>query len=361
MENKTQTKLDYIAETEGDGFEFDQKAIENAYLLATEDQSSLAIKLLSIVGGLLATLTFFGFLMIAGLYNSEEGLIVVGVVFIGAAILLNIAYSKLIVDTISVSAYVLGLSLISFGLVSLNMDVNVVSFLMIILSLIVIFVAKSYILSFISVLTISGSFIALITNNFSYDFIHIYNGIILLLLTYVFLHEAKLLASNRLFSKLYDPVRIGLIISFIIGLVLVGKKGMFDNDSTAYMWQSSIITIPIAFYIISKILKVLSITTTKSLIIVYVSSALVLIPTALSPAISGALIIVLLSFFVNYKTGLVIGVVSFIYFISQYYYDLKLTLLVKSIVLFVSGVLFLLFYYFTYKKLNAHAPQEDIV
>ncbi len=358
MENKTQHNLDYIAQTEGDGFSFDQKAIEDAYLLATEDQSSLAIKLLSIAGGLLATLTFLGFLLIAGLYNSEVGLIAVGSIFIGAAILLNITYSKLIIDTISISAYAVGLSLISFGLISLNMDVNAVSILMIILSLVVIFVAKSYILSFISVLTISGSFIALITNNFTYDFIHIYNGIVLLLLTYVFLHEAKLLANNRLFSKLYDPVRIGLIISFVIGLALVGKKGMFNNDNTSYMWQSSIITIPITFYIISKILKVLGLTDTKSLITVYVLSALVLIPTALSPGISGALIIVLLSFFVNYKTGLVIGMVSFIYFISQYYYDLNLTLLVKSIVLIVSGMLFLLFYYFYNKKNNTKENLE---
>ena len=41
-----------------------------------------------------------------------------------------------------------------------------------------------------------------------------------------------------------------------------------------------------------------------------------------------------------------------IYFISQYYYDLNFTLLTKSILLFSSGVLFLLLYLFTHKNLT---------
>ena len=57
---------------------------------------------------------------------------------------------------------------------------------------------------------------------------------------------------------------------------------------------------------------------------------------------------------VNYKTGLVIGIISFIYFISQYYYDLNFTLLTKSIILFSSGIVFILFYLFTNKKLNTN-------
>jgi len=79
-----------------------------------------------------------------------------------------------------------------------------------------------------------------------------------------------------------------------------------------------------------------------------------LVSTIFSPSISGAMIIVLLSFLVNYKTGLAIGIISLIYFISQYYYDLNFTLLTKSIILFSSGIVFLLFYLFTTKKLNSN-------
>ena len=87
---------------------------------------------------------------------------------------------------------------------------------------------------------------------------------------------------------------------------------------------------------------------------IYILSALILVSTIFSPSISGGIVIVLLSFLVNYKTGLAIGIISIIYFVSQYYYDLNFTLLTKSIILFVSGIMFLLFYLFTAKNLNTN-------
>lgn len=220
-----------------------------------------------------------------------------------------------------------------------------------VISLLTIGITKNYILSFISVLTINGCFIYLIIDNDSYSLIHVYDAILLVLLTFVFLNEARLLAEKLFPSKLYNPIRIGLMISLITGLVFVGQRGIFDFG-IKYIWASSIITIPLTIYIISIIVKTIGITKTKSLYIIYTLSILFLIPTAMSPAISGALLIILLSFMVNYKTGLVIGVISFIYFISQYYYDLNFTLLTKSIIMFVSGIVFLLFYVFTHKKIG---------
>jgi len=87
---------------------------------------------------------------------------------------------------------------------------------------------------------------------------------------------------------------------------------------------------------------------------IYALSILLLLPTVLSPAISGAILIILLSFLVNYKTSLVIGIAAFIYFVSQYYYDLHFTLLTKSILLFSSGILFLGLYLLTHKKLTSN-------
>src|SRR5690606_13137026 len=71
-----------------------------------------------------------------------------------------------------------------------------------------------------------------------------------------------------------------------------------------------------------------------------------LLPTLYAPSISGALLIVLLSFLVNYRTGFAIGIIALIYFVVQYYYDLNLSLLTKSIILFSSGTVFLVFYFF---------------
>ena len=48
----------------------------------------------------------------------------------------------------------------------------------------------------------------------------------------------------------------------------------------------------------------------------------------------------------------VLAIIALIYFVSRYYYDLNLTLLTKSIVMMVSGVLFLIAFALLRKKLN---------
>ena len=85
---------------------------------------------------------------------------------------------------------------------------------------------------------------------------------------------------------------------------------------------------------------------------IYALSLLTLLTTILAPAISGSLLIVLLAFKVNYRTGFVMGLIALVYGIGQYYYDLQFTLLVKSIMLMASGALFLLFYFYLKNKVK---------
>ena len=252
MENKSNTRenIEYISKLEGNGFEFNEIEIEKEYYNSQKEKSSIAIKILSVIGGFLATLAFLGFLLIAGLYDSETGLVITGVIFIGAAIWLNKEFKKLIIDTLSVSAYSIGLCLIAFGLSEQEIGDTTICILFMVISLLTIGITKNYILSFISVLTINGCFIYLIIDNDSYSLIHVYDAILLVLLTFVFLNEARLLAEKLFPSKLYNPIRIGLMISLITGLVFVGQRGIFDFG-IKYIWASSIITIPLTIYIIS--------------------------------------------------------------------------------------------------------------
>ena len=170
-----------------------------------------------------------------------------------------------------------------------------------------------------------------------------------------YLNEAKIITLSKEFCKLYNPVRTGLIFGLIIGLFVVGKRDLVKISSD-YVWLSSIVTIPILIYLIYRIIQVIEIRNQKLEILIYSLSALVLLPTAFAPAISGALLILLVSFFVNYKTGIAMGIIATIYFISQYYYDLNLTLLVKSLILFTTGILFLLFYFLT----NQSKTNEEV-
>ena len=107
-------------------------------------------------------------------------------------------------------------------------------------------------------------------------------------------------------------------------------------------------------YMVSKIVAIVNITDTQTKTAVYMVATLIVLPTTLAPAIAGAMLLLLVSFMVNFKTGLVLGIVSLIYFIAQYYYDLNFTLLTKSIVLFSSGILFIALYLLTHKRLTSN-------
>jgi hypothetical protein len=341
--------LESIRLSEGAKFECDENAIFEEYSTQGENKSSLAIKILSIFGGFLATLAFLGFLAIAGLYNSEFGMLIFGVGFIISAIWLNKVYDKLIIDTFSISIYVIGFVLLAFGLSETNVDENIIAILISLIAFCSLIIAQNFILSFISVLAISGSFLFLIISNNSYDLIHLYVAINTFIIIYFFLNEAKIISSNKKLSKLYNPIRIGLVISLLFGLISVGKRHLVPISQNL-IWLSSVVMILVTLYLVFKIIKINQVKAFKSKALIYSLSLLILAPTLFSPSISGAIVIILLSFLVNYKTGLTIGIISIIYFISQYYYDLNFTLLTKSIILFVSGIMFLLSYLFTIKN-----------
>ena len=175
MDKRTNVKafIDRIRTSEGVNFEYDEDAILKEYNTLEEQKSSLTIKILSIFGGFLATLAFLGFLFIAGLYNSELGLLVFGSGFIISALWLHKVYDKLVIDTFSISLYVTGFVLLSFALSGMNIDDNMIAVLVILIAVSSLLITQNFILSFISILIISGSFIFLIISKDIYDLIHL--------------------------------------------------------------------------------------------------------------------------------------------------------------------------------------------
>ncbi|PIF47498.1 uncharacterized protein DUF4401 [Chryseobacterium sp. 52] len=353
MRNKQEIKelLDYFQTTENKELKFDEEAIFADYQKNNSHQS-LAIKILSIFGGILASLSFVGFLLLAGLYDSGSGLLIFGTLSIIGGVFINKIYDKTIIDTISVSSYIIGFVLLAIGLFKMDMNENTVSLLFIMIAIAALFIVRSYIIIFISVLIMSGAFLTLIASSKSFDVIHVYTSFLAIIVTVLFLQEAKIISVNRAFSKLYNPVRIGLIFSFLAGLVFLGHD--FIEVSGEYLWISSVVIILLIMYVLSRIFELLNISSMQQKAGIYSVSLLILSTTILSPAISGAILIILLSFLVNYKTSLAIGIIAFIYFVAQYYYDLHFTLLTKSILLFSSGILFLGLYLLTHKKLTSN-------
>ncbi|KAB7528626.1 DUF4401 domain-containing protein [Flagellimonas olearia] len=343
------TLLDTIGADEGPSFSYDENAIKTEYAKQHRRRSNLVIKVLSVFGILFATIAFFGFLALLGIYDSELGMLLLGSILITLSLLLNVKFDTLIIDTFGASIYVLGIVLIVFGLASFDLHEDLITLLVISIALCSLFIVQNYIVSFISVLVIASCFLVLIFSNDLFELLHFYLAFYALALAYCSFNESLFLTSGIKMSKVYGPLRVGLIFSLLFGLVAVGINQLAPLSQNLN-WTSSLVHILIILYLVGPITKTLGVDSKTTKIWIYALAGLTLLPTLFAPSISGALLIVLLSFRVHHKTGLGIGVVALIYFIIQYYYDLNLTLLVKSMLLFSSGVVFLLFYIFLTKK-----------
>jgi len=346
---------------EGNAFECDKDAILGDYKKQEENHSGIAIKILSVFGGIMASLAFVGFLLLTGIYDSEAGILILGIVGIVGALWIDKAFDKIFLDAISVSSFIIGLSMLIAWFNMMEFNEHTAIALVIVIASISLVISQGYVLSFIAILCIQAAFLFFVFLERSYVLYQIFIMFNALVLTGWMLYEAKIITVSNSVLKLYNPIRIGLIISLLVGLTPYLSREMtsfFERDveltSVQAIWVISIVIIASILFLVSKVIEILNIVAIKKKAIIYILSSLILLVSAYSPSILGAILVILLSFYVNYKTGFVFGIISLIYFVSRYYYDLNFTLLTKSILLFSSGIICIAFYLF----IN-HKPQTN--
>lgn len=330
---------------------FDEEAIITAYEEKDKNQQSLSIKILSIFGGVMACIAFLGFIFIAQIFDSQTGASILGAACIAGASLISRISGKTIVDTLSVSFFITGFALLGLGL---SPEGDIVYPVFIGIALCTLFFVHSYILSFISILIINGSIMTFVQVNHLFNLTSAIIVFQAIFITLLFLQEAKIITRHKISSILYDPIRTGMVFSFIFTLAFLGFGSFFHISRYYYDWIPAVVIALAILYVIFHLLKTLRINNTAHKILLYGLTVLFLLPTLLTPTIPGAILIILLSFFVNYKTGFVLAIIALISFIGRFYYDLTFNLLTKSILLFTSGIIFLAIYFFTHKKLTAY-------
>src|SRR5690606_43630 len=199
------------------------------------------------------------------------------------------------------------------GLDRMGLDDNFICVLLIFSAILAFFTTENFMLVFFSVLIISSGFIYLIFNGNVSNLIHIYNAAVTFSLTTLYLNEANFIGKKSSISNKYSAIRMGLIFSFLMGMIAVGIRDItpiFYN----YVWVSSIFIIICVVVVILRTLKIFNIQQTNHKAIVLGSVVIILLPSVFSPAISGAILLVLLNYKVSYKAGVVIGLLAFVYF-----------------------------------------------
>src|SRR5690606_12759765 len=144
----------------------------------------------------------------------------------------------IIIDTVSISTFAIGFTMVGIGLDHLITNEKNLLMVVIALAFCTLIIARTYMISFLSVLIINSCILALLQLYKVYDLIHPYIAIVVLSLTYLFLREAKLITASKVQSQLYGPLRAGLIYSFLMGLLLISSNSLFSL-SPDYIWASS--------------------------------------------------------------------------------------------------------------------------
>jgi len=243
-------------------------------------------------------------------------MILAGLFLVGLAIILNRVVKEMLVEVGSVAIIMSGYTLVGMGCFGLQMGNNFIANIFILLSLLVIVFSKNSINSFLALLVIAGTILWMIIYNKNYFLLHLYNAIAVAGMMYLHLFEAKLISGHPAAERLYGSLRSGMDLAVIMGLMTVSNMGILP-PYPIMVWISSIVPMIAVLYLMTKFLTILEIDQPGSRMAVLLISAILLGLTAISPGISGALLILLLNFRSNIKTGFVIGILAlmgFLYF-----------------------------------------------
>jgi len=159
-------------------------------------------------------------------------------------------------------------------------------------------------------------------------------------LTYLSVNEPFFISKSTFTNGAFRPVRMGLVLSLIAAFLFIQHYQRFEITIN-HVWVASFFLLVCNFYAVFKILQIVGLTTLNRQWLVYGSLGIMLAPTFYTPPIAGAILIMLLSFYLGHTTSFGLGVVALIYFVTWFYYDLELTLLVKSLILMITGGLFI--------------------
>ncbi|TDO19543.1 DUF4401 domain-containing protein [Pedobacter duraquae] len=290
-------------------------------------KESLGIKLLSISGGILASMFFIGFLFMT-VFDSPKVMGFLGLFILAGTLVVDRTSTSRVLDGACIGATLAAITMIGAGLGNTTKSDNITTLFLLGFAIIIPMFSRGYMLNLIAVLLFNGCLFALITINKQFSLVHLL---------------APLLAAAYTYTSLYKfrIWRIGFLISFIALLGFLGIESFNKPGYVGFEWLSSILIMVVAAFILNHIIRTLQIESQQSKVLIYAMTLLLMLLSAFAPAICGGLLILLLSFHTNHRFGLIIGFIALIYFVGQYYYNLHFSLLIKSAIMVATGVLFL--------------------
>lgn len=308
--------------------------------------SQIIIKVLSILGGILGSSFFIGFLAIANVLESDTVVLVIGAISVLGSLIFGRMVKNLVLDTAIICFYILGVIMLCLGMYEILDKELAIIYCIFICGLLAIIFSDRFVPVFIGTLFSLGAFIGYFAFNNWNDLLEFPLILIEAGLIWLTVNEPKILASGKKLNSIQKPLQAGFFIAFIGCLYFLHQYPTYITlIGTGTQWfASTAIWLAIGF-IAYNIMSEIGIKF-RNKIVVMAFLVVIAVPLFFASYVSGALLLVLFCFHYGLITELVIGLAFLVYGLSRYYYDLRLTLLIKSGILCLSGILVCLLWLF---------------
>ncbi|RYD91675.1 MAG: DUF4401 domain-containing protein, partial [Sphingobacteriales bacterium] len=347
--DQTKTLLSEINAGNNNSLVFDAQAIQNELQADNLTYKGLGIKVLIVVGGLLGSLFFLGAISVL-FSRSDQALVILGVLTIAGAVLIDRNNKQLILDTFCISSYLAGYLMLGIGLGQLIKDDNIVTSLILAAACLVMLISNGYMFTFFSVLIGIGCLAAFISINYAYNFIHVLTIVTGGTYTLFNIYEPQFLTAGKGINQRYNAWYNATLLGFTLLLCFMAGKDA-GSPYTQYSWISSVIIIAMLLLSLYNIMADMDITL-RTRVLIFAATLAITVPVVFAPAVCGAILLLVLSWHTKQRLAQVIAVLTLIYAVGMYYYNLDFTLLAKSGMMFTTGTMFILAWFILKKQLQ---------
>lgn len=312
----------------------------------------------SFFGAFLSALLFIGFLAIANLFDSFESMGLLGIVLIIAGVIFtHTVKDNPLFDPFIISGLILGQVLLVVSTVEkVNGDSLItVGITGIFLETFLFISCKSVTQRFLSILLFFLSLMLIIYDSKQFSIVSLFIGVSVFLFTFMQYKRALFLYLEKRWGAIYNPLKFGLLISSL-GLTALSilNKQLEISDQYWYI-GTLLIALTLGTLIINTAKE--NKWTNKFTFILLLGIAIILTPSINAPGIGLAILLIISGFKFNCRPTIFLGILGMLVFISAFYYSLQITLLIKSFILMISGILFIS----AFISVNKFWPPEEII
>ncbi len=297
------------------------------------DQSPWYVRTLVGFSAWIAAILFLVFIFGMDIIDSEGAAIVLGVIFMIATTLTRRKVDSVFVNQLMLAFRLVGQAMFIAGM---SDSEELAAALTIGLEIVVVIFYRDVVLRFLATLC---AYAAIVSLGYMYDIPNALHGLIVLSAFAVgtsWYHEAKFSAKPS--ASVYTPVRYAMTFALLLLLI----PSMLEDISVTSWWVSTIGLLAMLLITEHRLLAHYAIAPfEKTGLMIMGGTVLFNLPLLMTPGITAAVLVLVLGFQRGRHVLMGLALVFLVVFLIAFYYHLDVTLLVKSGILAVSGIVLL--------------------